>query len=303
MPDQHKPAAEGQRLRVSGYERASSMLLALLISLGLAVLVLALIVLSSRVFVPQKAVRVEMAEISNGEGDGGGDGRPTGGTQLENPNEEAVAGVTEVPNDVQENLTAVTEVVVENAAQLDAQLDDPAVVPRKRKGDFGTGGGTGGGDGDGRGLGHGPGKGGIPRLWELQYVKGNTLEVYARQLDFFGIELGVLLPDNKVVYAFNLAKPMPETRTGAADKERRYYLTWRGSGDLQKADRELLARAGIEVADRVILKFLPAAVEAQLAALEKAYAGKEAKDIRKTRFGVKPAGDGYAFYVLEQTHK
>ena len=278
------------------------MLLALLISLGLVVLVLVLIVLSSKAFVTQKAVPVQMAEIGNGEGEGGGDGRPTGGTQLENPDEEAVTGVTETP-DVQENLTAVTEVVAENSAQIDAQLDDPAVVPRQRKGDFGSGGGTGGGTGDGRGLGHGPGKGGIPRHWELQYIKGNTLEAYARQLDFFGIELGVLLPDNKVVYAFNLAKPKPDTRTGAADKDRRYYLTWRGSGDLQKADRELLARAGIEVADRVILKFLPTATELQLAALEKAFAGKEPKDIRKTRFSVKPAGDGYSFYVLEQTHK
>ena len=157
-------------------------------------------------------------------------------------------------------------------------MDDPAVVPRKQRGDYGTGGGTGGGAGPGRGLGHGPGKGGLPRRWELHFIKGNTLDVYARQLDFFGIELGVLLPDNKVVYAFNLAKPKPDTRIGAADKEKRYYLTWRGeAGDLQKADRELLARAGVDTEDRLILKFLPPAVEATLATLEKSLRGRRAK--------------------------
>jgi hypothetical protein len=96
MPELPNPTAAGQRLRVSGYERASSMLLALLISLGLVVVVLVLIVLSSKAFVTQKAVPVQMAEIGNGEGEGGGDGRPTGGAQLENPDEERVTGVTSV---------------------------------------------------------------------------------------------------------------------------------------------------------------------------------------------------------------
>ena len=37
---------------------------------------------------------------------------------------------------------------------------------------------------------------------------------------------------------------------------------WRGGADLQKADRELLGRAGLEPGNRLILKFLPPAIEA-----------------------------------------
>jgi hypothetical protein len=130
------------------------------------------------------------------------------------------------------------------------------------------------------------------------------LDLYARQLDFFKIELGVLLPNNKIVYAYNLAKPKPDTRivSNPAANERRYYLTWR-NGEMQQADRELLVRAGVDVGDSLVLKFLPRAIEANLIALETSYAGGDAKRIRKTRFAVQADGAGYKFFVLEQSFK
>ena len=86
--------------------------------------------------------------------------------------------------------------------------------------------------------------------------------MYARQLDFFKIELGVLQPDNKIIYVFNLTKPKPDTRTvsNPSLNEKRYYLTWR-TGEMQQADRDLLAKAGVDSGDRLILKFLPPEVE------------------------------------------
>ncbi len=84
-------------------------------------------------------------------------------------------------------------------------MDDPDLAEPTRHGSYGTGGGIYGGFGDGRGLGHGPGKPGLPRHWEVMFSKEHP-GPYARQLDFFDIELGVLMPDNKIIYAFNLAK-------------------------------------------------------------------------------------------------
>ena len=54
--------------------------------------------------------------------------------------------------------------------------------------------GRGGGSrGDGRTPGFGRGSGsGVARRWEVRFIEGNTLQTYARQLDFFEIELGVL---------------------------------------------------------------------------------------------------------------
>ena len=109
------------------------------------------------------------------------------------------------------------------------------------------------------------------RNWELHFLRGSTLENYARQLDHFNIELGVLLPGGRLAYAAGFSQPKPQSRNGPADAERRHYLTWRES-ESQQADRELLARAGVTSEGLVILKFLPPELEAQLADLEKQHA-------------------------------
>ncbi len=140
----------------------------------------------------------------------------------------------------------------------------------------------------------------LRRNWELHFDKGTVRGQYARQLDFFGIELAVVLPENKLKYVGKFAKGKPETRLGPADQETRCYLTW-SEGDLSRADADLLALAGVFAEDRPVLKILPAAVEAKLAALERTAAGADIDNVRKTRFGIRAAGDGYEFYVVQQS--
>ena len=108
------------------------------------------------------------------------------------------------------------------------------------------------------------------------------------------------MPGNQVVYAYHFEKPTPDRKSGSADAEKRYYLTWR-RGSLQEADRELLTRAGISTQGKIILKFLPQKTEQILAGLESAKAGARVKDVYQTRFGVKAEGGGFAFYVIDQT--
>ena len=270
-------------LRTSRYDQVSSMLLALLILIGLAVLVLLITWLTNRIFVSQTAVPVELADFNSGDGPVGG------GPPLQAPDPKEIQEFNLEEPVIEETLNDISLVV----KQKEPQLNDPMLTRQK----------TSGGLGDGRGIGNGHGdrKGGVQRRWEIRFVNSGELEFYAQQLDFFGIELGVLFPGGKVAYAFNLAKAKPDTRVDTVEKEKRYYLTWR-SGDLQQADRELLARAGIEADNQIILKFLPPAVESQLVALEKARAGTRVKDIRKTRFGIRSAGNGYTFYVSDQTY-
>jgi hypothetical protein len=142
----------------------------------------------------------------------------------------------------------------------------------------------------------------LARCWEIRFIKGHTKEKYARQLDYFGIELAVVMPDNKLVYVRDFSKAKPQTRSGPADAEKRWYLTWR-EGDLSRADAELLAAAGVSTSERIVLKVLPPEVEAKLAELEKASAGDEMGEVAKTRFGIREAADGYEFYVIEQFRK
>lgn len=272
-------------LRTSRYDQVASLLLSLLLLIGLAVLVLLIVWLTSRIFVGQTAVPVEMADFA-------GDDGPVGGGQTpDSPNPEEIREL-----EIEEPILTETLSEVASIVKTIPQLDDPLIAKRSTStGGFGTG------EGRGRGSGKGDGSGGAQRRWEMHFPKGATLEQYARQLDFFRIELGVILPDGRVAYAYNLSKRKPDVRYGGAEKENRYYLTWR-SGNLQEADRELLARAGLNANERIILKFLPPEVEAQLAALEKAHAGGNAKSVRKTRFGIQPSGNGYAFFVMEQTY-
>jgi hypothetical protein len=291
-------AVQGRRLNVSLYERASSGLLAMLITIGSVVSLLLIIWLSNKIFIPTVAVPVDLVEVSE-DGEGGGDGRPTGGSQLDTPSDEPVVGKDKETSDVQEEMTAVDSALVSQAVGL----DDPDLENPTRHGSYGSGGGIYGGFGDGRGLGHGPGKPGLPRHWEVMFAK-NTLDAYARQLDFFKIELGVLMPDNKIIYVFNLAKPKPDTRTvsNPSLNEKRYYLTWR-TGEMQQADKELLAKAGVDSQDHLILKFLPREVEMDLVVKERGFRGVDPKKMGKTRFGVRAVGDGFEFYVIDQTQK
>jgi hypothetical protein len=288
----------GRRIQVSLYDRVSSMLLALLMTVGVVAAVLFILWLGKTVLRPQEAVPTEIIEVSE-DGEGGGDGRAAGGSQLDTPSDEPFVGKDKETTDLQQDLTVLSAAVTSKAAEL----DDPELVTPTRHGSFGSGGGIYGGFGEGRGLGHGPGKPGWPRHWEVLFSRA-TLDAYARQLDFFGIELGIVLPGNKIIYAFHLAKPKPDTRTvgNPALNEKRYYLSWR-TGEMQQADRDLLAKAGIDAGDQLILKFLPQQVELNLMALEKAQNNLTPKDIKKTRFGVQTDGAGFKFIVLEQSIK
>lgn len=275
------------------------MLLALLLTIGLVAVVLFILWLSNQIHVTQVAVPADFIEV-NEDGEGGGDGRAAGGSQLDTPSDEPFVGNDKETSDIQDNLTALDVAV----SSKSAELDDPELVTPTRKGSYGSGNGIYGGFGDGRGLGHGPGKPGWPRHWEVMFAK-NTLKAYAAQLDFFKIELGILQPDNKIVYIFNLSKAKPDTRvvSNPSANEPRYYLTWR-NGEMQQADQELCRRAGVEVGERgVIMKFLPKETEGALILLERGYRDLTPKDISKTRFGVQPDGAGFKFYVLEQIQK
>jgi len=245
------------------------MLLALLILIGAVVAILLIVWLTNRIFASQAAIPVVMEEI------GTGDGAVGGSMELDTPEMDETDFEELEP---QETLATVADAVASKAAML-------------------HGGSGGKGTGSGR-----AGKKGKPRRWEVRFTKGNTVKGYAQQLDFFGIELGVLLPGGKIAYASNLAKSKPDRREGPAEAENRYYLTWR-QGDLVEADRTLLSRAGIEVGNRIILKFLPPKLEAHLVSLERSHAGRDAGSIFKTRFGIRPDGGGFAFYVMDQTYK
>ena len=280
-------SAKPYRLHASAYDQVAGGLLSALLFVGAAVAVVLLLYFSSKSFVRQSAVPITMAEI------GDGDGSPRGsGNELDEP-----AG-DDVPDELQqeaplESVETITSAVASQATQFDDLTLDTA---------FTTGKGGGRGDGTGTGRGRGGPKEDIPRpqRWAIHFDGGN-IKTYAKQLDFFKIELAALGgKENLVHYAFNVAKPKPDSRTGSPDNEQRLYMTWR-AGPLQQADRELLTKAGIALGGRVIMQFYPAEVEQMLATLEREYAGsKDINEIRRTTFDVRSDGEKFHFVVTGQ---
>jgi hypothetical protein len=77
------------------------------------------------------------------------------------------------------------------------------------------------------------------------------------------------------------------------------YFIWQG-GRFKDQDRALLSRAGVNTTGRVICQFYPPALEDQLAVLEQQQMNnRPLKDVKRTVFGVRPAGRGYEFFVVE----
>jgi hypothetical protein len=270
------------------------MLLALLILLGTIAFCLLVAWLGMKVFFPPlKSVPVRLEQV----GGGFTDGVVGESMQLDSPTPQDIAAESDLTDpELQETLKTVLDAVAIHEADLDDPSESLEDTTKK-------GGGQQIGDGKVPGFGYGgPGRPGIPpqMRWEISYADGQTLDIYARQLDFFGIELGVL-GIGQVTYAKNLSKPKPDVRTGPSGADKRLYMTWK-VGRLKEADRDLVARAGITAAGKPVLQFYPDETEQLLLHAEHDFKGRDASTIRKTRFGVRPAGKGYEFYVIEQTY-
>ena len=269
----NRPASWLSRLRVSRYDRVTGMLISLLILLGLCVAGMFAVWVTNRLTPNTGDTKPKTWDMGLGKKE-----LPPG---LSNDIEPPPPSETE-PNEQQpeDTLAAVEAAEATKAAQFIG-------LPN--------------GIGDKKSLGNRDGGSplGKPQRWELRFREGNTLDTYARQLDFFKIELGVLQPGNKVLYLSNLSQSRPSTREDSRDKEKRYRFTWT-QGSLEEADRALLSRANVEAGSSRIFKFLPADLYQRLCKLEAEYAGD--KKVRSTLFGVKSDGGEYRFYVMRQSY-
>ncbi len=141
--------------------------------------------------------------------------------------------------------------------------------------------------------------------WEIVFGDDISVDEYARQLDYFGIELGVVNKAGQVQYASHFADKRPQRRTGDRELDKRLCVTWKW-GTLATADRKLLTKAGINAQDRELLHFYPTSIAADMAKLERTFANHDLADIKLTRFKLqhrKGAESGYELVVLEQKYK
>jgi hypothetical protein len=276
-------------LRVSAYDKVASLLIALLIVIGFFVALLFIIWLTSRLLFTQRAVPVELVEYS-------GRGHHAAGFErdLEEPGLEELEEMVEPSLEV--TLEAVTDLVSSQAAAFD-MIETAAEA---------TGSGTGMGDSRPPGP-MGEGADDVLPPWERWEIRFSTtgVDAYARQLDFFKIELGAAGGGSPVVeYASNLSAARPTVRSGKPEEENRLYMSYRNT-DTQLAafDRQLLGKAGIRVDRRLVLQFYSKDLERELMTLEAstpAARGRKPQEYQKTIFGIRNTRTGFEFHVVGQ---
>lgn len=278
--DMNKPISP-PAMKVTLYDQAAGLLIALLTIVGTAVAVLIIAYLSQNIsFNYVTAFPTVMEEEGNGE-------PPAGvGEDLEEP------GVEEMPDVMEPQIAATLDnvtSVVSIAAPIDALEGNSTVM------------GKGTGLGDARSAGKG-GTGGVTPRWERWQVRfsSTSVDLYAKQLDFFGIELAAIGGGSKdVEYAAKLASTPMQRRTGPSKDEKRLFMTWT-KGALKEFDLKLLQKAGVPMQGKECIQLYSQATENQMAALEnEKLAGKSLKSVKRTIFAVRSAGSGYEMYVAD----
>jgi len=124
-------------------------------------------------------------------------------------------------------------------------------------------------------------------------------EAYAKQLDFFEIELGAIERKLPIVkYARNLSLPHPVIREGQRTAESRNYFVHASGGQLTQMSQALLNRAGIKTENCYLAQFFSTGLCEQLLAVEEVgLKSRSLDDVRKTVFAIRHKGDGYEIYV------
>ncbi|MCH2589137.1 MAG: hypothetical protein MK004_11795 [Planctomycetales bacterium] len=304
QPVKRRASTQGGRRRssvaspvmaVTRFEQVSSLMISIVIGLVFATIVTFALWLSTVEAEEVGPAEMEMIELAGGVDDG----NPDETLKVESPEEEIEdPALTEEETDETE-IEEVFENVVELSDNAAEQVEQQFETQAQNSGKVGSKAGTGS-----RPLGSGPGEGGIPRhqRWFIRFAQGSSLTEYAKQLDFFGIELGALFAAQKrLVYVKNFSSKPVRRNVMTGANEKRLYMNWQ-SGSLRKTDHQLFKRAGINTQGAMVLHFYPSSTENMLAKLEKEFRNRNVKTIRRTIFSVRKRGKGYRFLVTRQTY-
>lgn len=283
-------------MRVTPYDRISSFMMSLVLALVVTVIGVVAWWYATRPAPMPTLVPLEVMATGGYE-----DGSPDETLNVESPEEE-IPNASPVEEQIDEiQIEEMLDAVVELSDRATEQVQQVLAEDAQTGGTPGSAVGTGG-----RPLGEGGGSGGgVARenRWFVTFADEASIDEYARQLDFFGIELGVVFPErSELVYVSKFTQAQPTQRVVKTGKdELRLYMSWQG-GQRKQADVKLLQKAGVDATRGIILHFYPAQTEEMLARLERSFANRAERDIRRTYFVIVPQGRGFTFAVSRQTY-
>jgi hypothetical protein len=296
-PEQRPEPLHDPVLKVTRYDRVSAMMIALVGALVLTVGYLTVVWAANLPPAQEQPAPIELVDLAGGVEDGAVDET----LQVDSPEPEvADASLAEIQSD-EPQVEEMVDNVIDLAAQVTTQQSELFETDTVNTGNPGSATGTGR-----RALGFGDGESGIPReqRWFVRFSEGATIDVYARQLDYFGIQLAAILPNKTIVYLTNLKSSKPGKvvkKAPRGDDKKKLYMVWQG-GKLKSADLKLFRRAGVDVTGAIILHLYPKKTEAMLAKLEFDFRKRKPDTIRRTYFSVRSRGGGFQFVVTRQSY-
>jgi hypothetical protein len=299
VPDRRARLVTG-RVPVMGetsYDLTSSLgIAALLVLLGGVVLLVSIWASS---FLSENYTPSVQMIVSDG---GVDDGSPDDSLDVESP--EDLSDDPSLANDQQETqLEQALEAMINATGSVSALNFSNDLADETSSGLPGSAEGSGGRPLGAAGKGR---KGGIPpeERWFIEFAERDSLELYAAQLDHFGIELAAAFPDRRVFYVRKLSSGF-ETREERIDGgDQRLFMNWKGGGQRVQADRELLEKAGVpDLSNAVVLHFYPAETEQLLARTEAEYANRPIEQVRRTSFRVTGGPGAFRFVVEAQKYR
>ena len=283
-------ASQRYQLTVNSYDRTATLIIALLVIVGFAVLGLLVVYFAKKTFPIIEAIPVVPVEATSQ--------NPAGLARDPEP-----PGVEEAPELSDPQLQTVLDTLTSAVSPQEVLLSDQILNAEDQAG-------KGKGQGDSRMAGPG-GEGVLERVprwerWKIRFVPESTSD-FASWLDYHKIEVGVLGYDNSVHYATHLSSGSPHVKKGPPEKEIRGY-TSAADGPMPTLTIALARKADIARLGPTVLLFYPHEVESLLHFLEgktrdKKFSGKrDVNSIRQTVFTVVHEGGKYAFEVLEQKY-
>ena len=277
------------KLTVNAYDRAATMIVALLVILGVAVGSLAIIFFANKFsspVVPIAFVPVEATSPNANQGFADSPEPPAQDMDLMEP-------------ELLDTLDTLTELELDDILLSDEMID---AADEAKKGDS---------LGDARQP--GPGNDGViervPRWerWKIRYEPKSPAD-FAKWLDQYGIRIGVLGRDNKVHVGWRFSKGSPQTESKAPKDYHSWGQTIPADGPMPKLTKDWAAKAGLMQRGPIALLFYPFEVESLLYTLEKNYMEAsnhkvhDPNKIRETVFTIVQNGNEFTFVVADQKY-
>jgi hypothetical protein len=290
---EHANLDKAGKLSVSTYDRAATLIITSLVTVGATVGCLALIFFANKYTTTPAPIAIVPVEATSPTGNGGvsTDPEPPGSPDAPELSEPQLG----------ETLDALMSVDV-----LSAVATSDAVVADQTIEAAGQAAGRGSGLGDARQP--GPGNDGViervPRWerWKIRFEPDSAAD-FAAWIDEYKIRVGVLGRDNLVHVAWNFSGGSPSVEAKPPADYAAWGQTLPADGPMPALTANLARESGILAFGRIALLFYPWEVETLLYTLEKERnASGDANKIRETVFTVIREGDAFVFAVIDQKY-